>query len=150
MNTSMNQDLQLLENSVSDKRQSQVSKKTFKSGVKKKKKWNSQVKNTGDQLDVFTSRLIDVERHLYNSTLEGGGGDEVDDACVMELLESMTEVKNEYQNLRKDIQEVQQLQKEMTSSLRYQMRAMTQTFNLLKKRIEVNAQKSWDRANKKL
>lgn len=49
----------------------------------------------------------------------------------------MTEVKNEYQNLRKDLKEVQQLQKEMTSTLIYQRQAMLKTFRLLKKRLEL-------------
>lgn len=64
-------------------------------------------------------------------------GDDVTDFSIVELLESMTEVKNEYQNLQKDIKEVQQLQKEMTTSLRQQMRVMSHTFQLLKKRIEL-------------
>jgi len=49
----------------------------------------------------------------------------------------MTEVKNEYQNLRKDLKEVQQLQKEMTTTLIYQRQAMLQTFRMLKKRLEL-------------
>lgn len=68
------------------------------------------------------------------------GDDEVDNLSVMDLLESVTEVKNEYQNLQKDIKEVQQLQKEMATSLRYQMRTMSQTFKLLKKRIEMRVE----------
>lgn len=71
--------------------------------------------------------------------LSENSNEEVDNVVVMELLESMTEVKNEYQNLRKDIQEVQQLQKEMNHSLRYQMSVMTQKFRILKKKIELNA-----------
>lgn len=54
----------------------------------------------------------------------------------MEVLESVHEVKHEYQNLHKDIKEVQQLQKEMTASLQYQLRTMHQTFKILKKRLE--------------
>lgn len=49
-----------------------------------------------------------------------------------------TEVKHDYENLRKDLKEVQQLQKEMTHSLRYQLRTMSQTFEILKKKIEAN------------
>lgn len=66
--------------------------------------------------------------------------DEVDCVSVMEVLESVTEVKNEYQNLHKDIKEVQQLQKEMTASLQYQLQSMRQTFKLLKKRLEHRAE----------
>lgn len=79
-------------------------------------------------------KLHEVERSLDNTN-----ADEMDDICVMELLESMTEVKNEYQNLRKDIQEVQQLQRDVTTSIRFQMRTMHQTFQMLKKRIELKA-----------
>lgn len=59
---------------------------------------------------------------------------------VMEVLDSVTEVKNEYVNLQKDIKEVQQLQREMTASLQYQMRTIKQTFRLLKKRLEMRTE----------
>ncbi|XP_059619427.1 uncharacterized protein LOC132263615 [Phlebotomus argentipes] len=88
---------------------------------------------TGSQLDIVASQLSAVEKNLPTECEEG------DVASVMELLETMTEVKNEYQNLKKDLQEVQQLQKQMTHSLRYQMRELAQTFSLLKKRIESTA-----------
>lgn len=81
-------------------------------------------------MDRVQSQLNQVERTLTS------GDDEVDNLSVMDLLETVVEVKNEYQNLQKDIKEVQQLQKEMASSLRYQMRNMSQTFKLLKKRLE--------------
>ncbi|XP_055842915.1 uncharacterized protein LOC129909832 [Episyrphus balteatus] len=89
------------------------------------------VANAGTQLYTVATKLSEVERSLDNTNAE-----DIDDVCVMELLESMTEVKNEYQNLRKDIQEVQQLQKDVTTSIRFQMRSMHQTFKMLKKRIE--------------
>lgn len=54
----------------------------------------------------------------------------------MEVLESVTDVKREYQSLHADIKEVQQLQKEMTASLQFQLRTMHQTFKLLKKKIQ--------------
>ncbi|XP_053671818.1 uncharacterized protein LOC128722032 [Anopheles nili] len=92
------------------------------------------VDTAGLQLDTLALKLTDVERNLDENELES-----LENESVMELLESVTEVKNEYQNLRKDLQEVQQLQKEMTSSLRYQLRNMTQTFRGLKKKIESNS-----------
>jgi len=54
----------------------------------------------------------------------------------MELLESVSDVTNEYETLRKDLHEMTTLQQEMSTNLRYQMRVMTQTFTLLKARIE--------------
>ncbi|ETN61346.1 hypothetical protein AND_007002 [Anopheles darlingi] len=92
------------------------------------------VDTAGVQLDSLALKLTDVERNLDENELES-----LENESVMELLESVTEVKNEYQNLRKDLQEVQQLQKEMTCSLRYQLRNMTQTFRVLKKKIESNS-----------
>ncbi|EAA09298.4 AGAP004293-PA [Anopheles gambiae str. PEST] len=92
------------------------------------------VYTAGVQLDSLAVKLTDVERNLDENELES-----IENESVMELLESVTEVKNEYQNLRKDLQEVQQLQKEMTNSLRYQLRNMTQTFRGLKKKIESNS-----------
>lgn len=90
-----------------------------------------QVQCAGHHLDTVASRLTEVEKTLLFDN------DEVDSVSVMEVLESVSEVKNEYQNLQKDIKEVQQLQREMTASLQYQMRTMRQTFQLLKKRIEM-------------
>ncbi|XP_052865383.1 uncharacterized protein LOC128271784 isoform X2 [Anopheles cruzii] len=92
------------------------------------------VDTAGTQLDSLAIKLVDVERNLDENEMES-----LENESVMELLESVTEVKNEYQNLRKDLQEVQQLQKEMTCSLRYQLRNMTQTFRVLKKKIESNS-----------
>ncbi|KXJ73778.1 uncharacterized protein LOC109404512 [Aedes albopictus] len=90
------------------------------------------VDTAGTQLDSLALKITDVEKNLDDNDMEGL------ETGMMELLESVTEVKNEYQNLRKDLQEVQQLQKEMTCSLRYQLRTMTQTFHVLKKKIEAN------------
>lgn len=84
----------------------------------------------------MTNKLNQVE-NLISSSTNADADDSATEFSVMELLESMTEVNNEYQNLRKDLKEVQQLQKEMTTTLRFQMRSMSQTFQMLKKRIEL-------------
>lgn len=89
-----------------------------------------QVQCAGSHLDLVQTRLTQVEKTLLFDD------DVVDSVSVMEVLESVTEVKNEYKNLHKDIKEVQQLQKEMTASLQYQLRSMRQTFKVLKKRLE--------------
>lgn len=85
-------------------------------------------------MDTVAIRLTEVEKTLLFNN------DEVDSVSVMEVLESVSEVKNEYQNLQKDIKEVQQLQREMTASLQYQMRTMKQSFQLLKKRLEMRTE----------
>lgn len=61
---------------------------------------------------------------------------EVNSDCVLELLESVSDVTNEYVTLRKDLSEMTRLQQSMATDLRYQMRLMTQTFGMLKQRIE--------------
>lgn len=94
-----------------------------------------QVANAGSQLYTMAHKLHAVERSLDQTAME-----QMDEMEVMELLESMTEVKNEYQNLRKDIQEVQQLQRDVSTSIRYQMTNMQQTFQMLKKRIATSQQ----------
>lgn len=85
-------------------------------------------------MDSVQTRLTQVEKTLLFDD------DVVDSVSVMEVLESVTEVKNEYQNLHKDIKEVKQLQHEMTASLQYQLRTMRQTFKLLKKRLELRTE----------
>uniref|UniRef100_A0A1L8D7K7 Ska2 N-terminal domain-containing protein n=1 Tax=Nyssomyia neivai TaxID=330878 RepID=A0A1L8D7K7_9DIPT len=96
-------------------------------------KLQNSVDYTGSQLDIVAMQLSKVEKILPTECQES------DVASVMELLDTMSDVKNEYKNLKKDLQEVQQLQKQMTNSLRYQMNELAQTFNLLKKRIESTA-----------
>ncbi|XP_063700845.1 uncharacterized protein LOC134831120 [Culicoides brevitarsis] len=88
------------------------------------------VESANMQISNLSQKLIQVERTLPEDLEE--------QATVMELLESVTEVKHDYENLRKDLKEVQQLQREMTHSLRYQLRSMSQTFEILKKKIEAN------------
>ncbi|XP_034490809.1 uncharacterized protein LOC117794310 [Drosophila innubila] len=98
------------------------------------------VANAGSQLYTMAHKLHAVERSLDQTAME-----QMDEMEVMELLESMTEVKNDYQNLRKDIQEVQQLQRDVSTSIRFQMSNMQQTFQMLKKRITNSQQQQKNR-----
>lgn len=102
---------------------------------------NLKVQRAGNQLDTVTGTLKDVERCLSVSQLNGEQGEDgassVDPDSVVDVLVSMTEVKNGYQNLKRDLHEVQVLQKEMAEMLGYQMRSMTHTYNILKRRIEL-------------
>ncbi|XP_013103192.1 uncharacterized protein LOC106084199 [Stomoxys calcitrans] len=91
------------------------------------------VAHAGSQLNCMAHKLHEVERRCLDCNQE------IDDTCVLELLESMSEVRNEYINLRKDIQEVQQLQRDVTTSIRFQMRTMHQTYQVLKKRLELKS-----------
>lgn len=78
----------------------------------------------------MASKLGKVEKNILPDKAE------VDSECVLELLESVSDVTNEYVTLREDLSEMHRLQQNMATDLRYQMRLMTQTFSLLKQRIE--------------
>lgn len=93
-----------------------------------------QVQKTGTNLETFSSTLKGVEKCLSTTQLQDGDLDQ--SSAVLDVLDSMTTVRNEYAHLRQDLQDVQQLQREMASTLQYQLRSMTQTYNILKKRIE--------------
>lgn len=54
---------------------------------------------------------------------------------MLRLLRSVTQVKEEYEVLRQDIQEVQQLQKQLTDSLKAQLSQVHGHFNVLRNRI---------------
>ncbi|CAO1364063.1 unnamed protein product [Diamesa serratosioi] len=98
------------------------------------------VNNAGNQLDTLASKLGNVEKNLLPDPMNFPENPEDEIVIpVLELLESVSDVTTEYETLRKDLLEMQQLQKEMNTNLRYQMRVMTQTFSILKKRIEANS-----------
>jgi hypothetical protein len=97
-----------------------------------------QVNNADSHLDSLATKLVNVEKNLIEKPIENPE-EGVDMGTVMELFESVTDVTSEYQTLKKDLQEVQQLQKEMNQNLRYQLSVMSQTFRILKKRIEANS-----------
>lgn len=84
----------------------------------------------------MVSKLGNVEKNLLPDPKQIEPTDEPVNIPVLELLESVSDVTNEYETLRRDLSEMHQLQQEMTSNLRYQVRIMNQTFNLLKQRIE--------------
>lgn len=91
-------------------------------------------------MDTLASKLGNVEKNLLPDPMNFAENPEDEiDIPVLELLESVSDVTTEYETLRKDLLEMQQLQKEMNTNLRYQMRVMTQTFSILKKRIEANS-----------
>lgn len=91
--------------------------------------------NANNQLDTLASKLGKVEKNILPDPIQNPDVG-INDECVLELLESVSDVTNEYVTLRKDLSEMTRLQQDMATDLRYQMRLMTQTFGLLKQRIE--------------
>ncbi|KAG5678637.1 hypothetical protein PVAND_008293 [Polypedilum vanderplanki] len=103
------------------------------------------VTNAGNSLNNLSSKLENVEKNLLplppanaEAMALGIAPQESvpQEIPVLELLESVSDVTTEYEHLRRDLKEMHQLNKEMTSNLKYQIRIMNETFSLLKKRIE--------------
>lgn len=86
------------------------------------------MKTADEKLDNLGMKVENIEKEMYK---------EDTDIEVFKLLQSVTEVKNDYQNLRKEIMEVQELQKQLTSSLRTQLKLVQGRFNYLRDKIVV-------------
>lgn len=54
---------------------------------------------------------------------------------MISLLRGVNQVKEEYENLRREISEVQQLQKQLSDSLKIQLRQVQGRFGTLRERI---------------
>lgn len=91
---------------------------------------------TDEKLDDLALQVGNIGNELFSED-----GTEVE---VFSLLKSVTEVKSNYQNLRKEIMEVQDLQKQLSSSLQVQLRTMQSNFNMLKEKLTVNAPQKTD------
>jgi hypothetical protein len=59
----------------------------------------------------------------------------VQQVSVLKLLRSVNQVREEYENLRREISEVQQLQKQLTDTLRLQLRQVQGRFGTLRDKI---------------
>ncbi|XP_014219898.1 uncharacterized protein LOC106647849 [Copidosoma floridanum] len=85
------------------------------------------VQEADGKLDMIAWQIDAFEKEFQNNDTES--------VSVLRLLRSVTQVKEEYQVLRQDIQEVQQLQKQLTDSLRAQLMQVHGHFNVLRNRI---------------
>ncbi|KAK5638348.1 hypothetical protein RI129_012643 [Pyrocoelia pectoralis] len=89
-----------------------------------------QMQRADKKLDSLAFKVINAEKDILAEA-----GTEIE---VNNLLRSVTDVKNDYQNLRKDIHEVQDLQKQLSNSLQSQLQLLQSKYNLLKEKISVN------------
>ncbi|XP_066592082.1 uncharacterized protein [Prorops nasuta] len=62
------------------------------------------------------------------------------EVSVIRLLRSVNQVTKEYQNLRQEILEVQQLQKQLANSLKVQLSQVKGRFDLLRNKITGHTQ----------
>lgn len=58
--------------------------------------------SANNQLSTLTTKLVKVEKNILPDPVQNPEA-EVDTECVIELLESVSDVTNEYVTLRKDL-----------------------------------------------
>ncbi|KYB26891.1 hypothetical protein TcasGA2_TC033436 [Tribolium castaneum] len=91
----------------------------------------AKMKKTDEKLDDLASQVGHIESEfLLEDTAE---------IEVNNLLRSVNEVKTNYQNLRKEIVEVQDLQKQLSTSLQLQLKMMQAKCNTLKEKVGATA-----------
>ncbi|XP_049879621.1 uncharacterized protein LOC126376331 [Pectinophora gossypiella] len=86
------------------------------------------VKQTDEQLDLMAWKLEDGDKQLVVPV-------DNQEQCVMNLLKSVSEVRSDYQQLRRELVEVQALQRELSSKLRSQLRLVHGKFARLRQRL---------------
>lgn len=84
-----------------------------------------------EKLDGLATQVIEIEKEIFSDD----GTTQVE---VYDLLKSVTEVTSNYENLRKEITEVQDLQKQLSNSLQNQLRIVQGKFNMLKEKLYMN------------
>ncbi|XP_044261446.1 WEB family protein At4g27595, chloroplastic [Tribolium madens] len=87
----------------------------------------AKMKQTDEKLDDLATQVGHIESEILS--------EDTAEIEVNNLLRSVTEVKTNYQNLRKEIVEVQDLQKQLSSSLQLQLKMMQAKCNTLKEKV---------------
>nr|XP_004928996.1 uncharacterized protein LOC101740149 isoform X1 [Bombyx mori] len=86
------------------------------------------VKQTDVQIDLMDWKMENVEKELVQPI-------NAQETCIMNLLKSVSEVRSDYQQLRRELVEVQALQQELSSKLRAQVRLVHGKFARLRQRL---------------
>jgi len=76
------------------------------------------------KLDEYEKKVVHVD-----------GNEHATQVSVLKLLRSVQQVREEYESLRREISEVQQLQKQLSDTLHLQLRQVQGTFGTLRDRI---------------
>ncbi|XP_018569297.1 uncharacterized protein LOC108909443 [Anoplophora glabripennis] len=87
----------------------------------------NKMKETDQKMGNLALQVGNIESEIFSDT-----GEQIE---VNNLLKSVSEVKTNYQNLRKDLMEVQDLQKQLSSTLHMQLKLMQAKFNMLKEKL---------------
>lgn len=94
-----------------------------------------QVVSADAKLGILHTQLSRVEKHVLS--------EQGTEAQVNDLLQSVVDVKNEYQNLRKEVSDVQDLQKQISSALQANLRAMQANYAVLRSRLPQPGTTGW-------
>ncbi|CAK1552381.1 unnamed protein product [Leptosia nina] len=86
------------------------------------------VKQANEQLDLMEWKLDGVGKEIVAPLAH-------QDVCIVNLLKSVSEVRSDYQQLRRELIEVQALQRELSTRLRTQLRLVHGKFARLRQRI---------------
>lgn len=85
------------------------------------------MRQTDEIMGSLASQVGDLENEIFSENQN--------QIEVNNLLQSVNRVKDNYQNLRKDLMEVQDLQKQLSHSLHVQLQVMQAKFNTLKQKL---------------
>lgn len=87
------------------------------------------MQKTDERLDNLAVQVGNIENEIFSED-----GTQIE---VFTLLKSVNEVKTNYQNLHREIQEVQGLQKELSTKLQGQLTLMQKKCHMLKEKLYV-------------
>ncbi|EEB13729.1 conserved hypothetical protein [Pediculus humanus corporis] len=96
------------------------------------------VANTDKKLENLSWKVEKWERAVSEASLvdESTQFEESEqENYVLNLLQDVTQVKDDYEQLRSDITEIQQLQKELTDCLRVQLQNMHTKYGFLRSKL---------------
>lgn len=85
------------------------------------------MRQTDERMGSLASQVGNLENEIFSENQN--------QIEVNNLLQSVNQVKSNYQNLRKDLMEVQDLQKQLSRSLHVQLQVMQAKFNTLKQKL---------------
>ncbi|KAG8224607.1 hypothetical protein J437_LFUL009176 [Ladona fulva] len=97
------------------------------------------IRNTENKLDSIHVQISEFEN--FSSETELGVLEQI---SVLKLLQSVSEVKQEYEKIRKEILEVQELQQQLARSLQTQVQFLQGRSKMLKEKIleRINIEKT--------
>ncbi|XP_019869263.2 uncharacterized protein LOC109597924 isoform X1 [Aethina tumida] len=101
------------------------------------------MKKTDERFEDLAVQVGNIEQDMF--------ADDVEEVQVNNLLRSVNEVKSNYMHLKKELGEVQDLQRQLSTTLHMQLKMMQTKFNTLKEKVYIpeshlnNIQRTRDR-----